>query len=186
MDEKDLMFIQGTKDYYDRIVKLCDECFGTGYVDEREYEKWLLHPGLFNIALANGRFAGFSVMLPASAHEIMRHMGMEQEEVQALTDGRPAVIYKSVAVCPAYRQNGLLKGLVQDLVKNAKEMGIGSVFLSAWTYQGKTPVEKALNACGFTRLYVRKMLWYSYENYKCILCHGRCKCDAVIYHKSLG
>ncbi len=185
MEERKLKFIDATEDYYESIKQLCDDSFGTGYIDRREYEKWLLNPGLFNVALIDDDFAGFSVMIPAGVEDIMKHMGMEKAEVLAMMDHRPALIYKSVAVRSIYRKNGLLAGLIKALLFNAKDLGYGSVFLSAWTYGGKTPVANSLMSLNFSRLYERHMLWHHNENYRCVICDGRCGCDAVIYYKNL-
>ena len=185
MEGQKIKLVNATQDYYEKIKNLCDESFGTGYINREEFNKWLTHPQLFNIALAEDAFAGYSVMIPAGVEDIMEQMGMERSEVLALTDGGPAIIYKSAAVCSAYRRNGVLTELIKALLNQAKELGYGSVILSAWTYGGKTPAKSSLLSMGFTQLFIRHKLWYHYENYSCVICKGRCICDAAVFYKNL-
>lgn len=185
MERQNIKLIDATSDFYESTKQLCDESFGTGYIDHVEYNKWLIHPRLFNIALVDGKFAGYSVMIPASTEDIIEHMGMKKSEVLTITGSKPALIYKSVAVRSIYRKNGILTELVRALLCHAKELNYGSVILSAWTHGGKTPAESSLISLDFTRLYHRHMLWYHYENYRCVICNGRCVCDAAIFYKNL-
>ena len=185
MEEQKEKMIDATETFYESIKKLCDDSFGTGYLDYAEFTKWLLHPGLFKIALIDGEFAGYSVMIPAKTEVIMEHMGMEESEVMEITENKPALIYKSAAVLPKYRKHGLFTKLAESLLCNAKELGYCSVIVSAWTHSGRTPVEKSLMSLDFTRLYRRHMLWYQYENYRCVICNGRCVCDAIIFYKKI-
>lgn len=186
MDSQNVQMIDATSDFYEDIKELCDVSFGTGYLDRTEYDKWLSHPRLVNIALVDDEFAGFSAMIGASTEAVMEHMDMERSEVLAITGGKPALIYKSVAVSSKFRKNGLLTRLIEGLLEHVKELGYGAVFLSAWMYDGKIPTESSLMSLGFTRLYQRHMLWYRYENYHCVVCNGRCVCDAVIFYKNLA
>ena len=185
MEIHNVKIIDATVNFYDDIKQLCDESFGTGYLDRAEYDRWILQPHLFNIALVDDKFAGYSAMLPVSIEDIIEYMGMKEAEVQAITGNKPALIYKSVAVQPKYRKNGILTKLIKGLLNNAKELGYGSVIVSAWTYGGKTPAENSLISMDFTRLYHRHMLWYRNENYRCVICNGRCICDALIFYKIL-
>lgn len=137
----------GRMDYYPQIQRLCDERYGTGYIDRGTYERWMEHPELMRVALIEGAFAGFSVFVPASVEALMAHMAMPREDAAGL--------------------------------------GYGSIFGSAWVYDGKIPMSHLFDHFGFRQLYGRKLLWYHEENYRCVVCGGRCRCDAMIYYKKL-
>lgn len=171
--------------YFPRIRELCALRFGSGYVDEADFSRWMEHPDLVQIALVNGEFAGMAVLLPASDGEIAGKMGMTQGEVRKITGGRPAVIYKSIALQPQYEKHGLGRNIVLDGLRRAEDKGYCAVFIAAWMYNGLIPAQRMLQSLGFTELYRRKMLWYGDEKYRCIACGGRCVCDGMIYYKRL-
>lgn len=171
--------------YYPQIKELCELRFGSDYVDETDFARWMEHPDLVQIALVNEAFAGMAVLTPASAGEIAGKMGMTEREVQSITGGRPAAIYKSIALWPQYEKHGIGRDIVLDGLRRAKAKGYCAVFLAAWMYNGIIPAQKMLHSLGFTELYRRRMLWYGDEKYRCVACGGRCVCDGMIYYKRL-
>ncbi len=177
--------VKGAREYYDAIQKLCDLRYGTGYIDKSTYEKWLEHPELMSIALIEGEFAGFSVFIPAGIEELMSHMDMPREDVTHIVGDRPALIYKSAAVPFQFEKQGVMQQLLGSALKELPRLGYGSIFGSAWMYDGRIPMSRLFDLFGFHQLYRRRMLWYYDENYHCVVCGGRCKCDAMIYYKQL-
>lgn len=177
--------IDGTMEHFEATKVLCDERYGTGYCTREIYEEWASHPGLLKVALYDGEYAGFAVMLPATTEEIMAHMQMSEEEVLAITEQEPALIYKSAAVRVCFERRGIMKTMATIGLAQAREMGYRSIFGSAWVHNNIIPIEGTFRAFGFTRLFDRKMLWYDDENYHCIVCNGRCVCDGIIYYKKL-
>lgn len=175
----------GTWEYFPRIKELCELRFGGGYVDETDYARWMEHPDLVQVALAEEEFAGVAVLLPASAEEIAEKMGMTEAEVLDITGGRPAVIYKCIALWPRYEKRGIGRNVVLDGLRRGEAGGYSAVFIAAWMYNGVVPAQKMLHSLGFTRLCQKKMLWYGDEKYHCVVCGGRCVCDGIIYCKKL-
>nr|WP_325182616.1 PP2C family protein-serine/threonine phosphatase [uncultured Oscillibacter sp.] len=80
----------GRMEYYPQIQRLCDERYGTGYIDKAIYERWMERPELMRVALIEGKFAGFSVFVPASTEELMTHMDMPREEFSVYASMDPA------------------------------------------------------------------------------------------------
>lgn len=177
--------INGTAAFFGEIQRLCDERYGTGYICREDYDRWLKNPELFKIALIEGDFAGFAVMLPAGVSEVMKHMGMPEQDVRRISGNKPALIYKSAAVQKKYEHRGVMKAMAAEGIRQARRLGYGSLYGSAWVYDGQVPIEGTFRAFGFQRLYARHMLWYGNENYRCVVCKGRCTCDAMIYYKIL-
>lgn len=172
--------------YYPQVKELCELRFGTGYLDETDFARWMEHPDLVQIVLVDQDFAGVAVLLPASTEEIARKMGMTVQDVEAITRGQPALIYKCAALWPWYEKRGINHAVAADGLRRAEAGGYSAVFSAAWIYDGKTPARSVFEHMGFTPLYRRKMLWYGDERYRCIVCGGRCTCDAMIYYKKLG
>ena len=177
--------VKGSPKYYEDIQQLCDLRYGTGYIDRPVYEKWMEHPELMNVALVEGEFAGFSVFVPAAVDELMSHMDMPREDVVRIAGDRPALIYRSAAVPFRFEKRGIMQQLLGNALEELPELGYGSVFGSAWVHDGRVPMSRLFNLFGFSRLYERKMLWYQDKNYRCVVCGGRCRCDAMIYYKQL-
>lgn len=171
--------------YYPRVKELCELRFGTGYIDEADFAHWMEHPDLVQIVLVDGDFAGMAVLLPASAGEIAEKMKLTRQEVLHITGGRPAIIYKSIALWPKYEKHGIGRTVVLDGLQRAEAGGYCAVFIAAWMYDGIIPAQKMLHGLGFTELYRRHMLWYGDEKYRCVACGGRCVCDGMIYYKRL-
>lgn len=178
--------VAGTWDYFPKIKELCELRFGSGYVDEADYTQWMEHPDLIQVVLVEGDFAGVAVLRPASAEVIAQKMGMTEAEVLDITGGKPALIYKCAALWPWYEKKGINHIVAADGLSRGEAGGYSAVFSAAWMYNGKTPAQHVFQHLGFTPLYLRKMLWYNDEKYKCIVCGGRCTCDAMIYYKKLG
>lgn len=178
--------VAGTWDYFPKIKELCELRFGAGYVDEADYAQWMEHPDLIQVVLVEGDFAGVAVLRPASAEVIAQKMGMTEAEVLDITGGKPAVIYKSIALKPKYEKQGVGRYVVLDGLRRSVDMTFSAVFIAAWMYDGFIPAQKMLHSLGFTQLYQRKMLWYADEKYRCVACGGRCVCDGMIYYKKLG
>ena len=57
--------VDGDAAFYKDIQQLCDERYGTGYLHRDDFVHWLERPRLLKIALLDGEFAGFAVMIPA-------------------------------------------------------------------------------------------------------------------------
>lgn len=181
----DIRIADGDERYFEELCELCDDRFGTGYVDRAVFERWMRYPRLLKIALVDGRFIGFAVMVPADTAEIMRKMKMPERDVLEIAGEKPALIYKSAAVRPEYEHCGVMHAMAAQGIEDAKELGYGALFAAAWVYGGKIPIEPTFNTFHFQRLYERKMLWYDDEEYRCVVCKGRCTCDAMIYYKKL-
>ena len=175
----------GAEHWYGAVQAVCDARFGTGYIRREDFDLWMKAPRLIKIALIDGDFAGFAVMIPATLGEVASHMAMPPDEVRAIAGDKPALIYKSAAVRPIYEHRGVMKTMAADGLQTARDMGYGSLFGSAWVYQGQIPIEGTFRIFGFTPLYLRHMLWHDDENYRCVICKGRCTCDAMIYYKKL-
>lgn len=177
--------VEGAWEYYDFIQPLCDLRYGDGYIDRQTYEQWMGHPELMNVALVEGEFAGFSVFVPAGIEDLATHMGMPREDVAHIAGDKPALIYKSAAVPFQFEKRGIMQELLGNALEKLPALGYGSAFGSAWMYDGKIPMSRLFDYFGFRQLYTRKMLWYHDKNYRCVVCGGRCKCDAMIYYKQL-
>ena len=82
--------VDGDAAFYKDIQQLCDERYGTGYLHRDDFVHWLERPRLLKIALLDGEFAGFAVMIPASVGLVMKKMDMPRADVLRISgESRP-------------------------------------------------------------------------------------------------
>lgn len=179
------LVVKGSYQYYDVIQAECDLRYGPGYMTPEVYAHWMEHPEMIQIALVDGEYAGYSSMLPVSAEEAVRTMKIDPEDVERISAGKPIMYYKSTVIPFAYEGRGHFQALARVAMETARKEGYGCMFSTAWTYGGYTPLARPFARLGFQNLYRRSMLWYDDEGYVCVVCKGRCKCDAEIYYKIL-
>ncbi|MDD5805424.1 GNAT family N-acetyltransferase [Blautia sp. HCP3S3_H10_1] len=96
---------------------------------------------------------------------------------------QPVGKIQSVGVKEAFRGQGLAVHMVQYVMNQFSEKGIGEVFIICWNAGGRVPLAKTLQKCRFIHLSSAKKIWYDKEDLFCPYCKGRCKCDAEVYFK---
>ncbi len=170
---------------YKTIFELCEKRFGKGYLTHSEFEQWLKSPTLCLAAEYEGDFAGFVCYTPQSPEDLAKYMQLDACYISSVSDNKAVVHGKSAVLLEEYEHLGIMQALVTAANNNAKELGFGAVFVPAWEYDGFVPVEKMVNKLGFQEIARRKNIWYDMENYTCVVCKGRCKCNAVIFEKRL-
>ena len=185
MKGMDIKIRDGEERDFPQMLPLCDERYGSGYLTKEIFDHWMEHKSLLKVAEIEEEFAGFAVMVPAAVQEVMEKMTMPREDVEAIAGGRPALIYTSAAVPRRHEHKGVMHALAAAGLETARQEGYGSLFGSAWMYNGKSPIAGTFRVFGFKPLYKREKLWYNDPDYTCVVCKGRCTCDAVIYYKTL-
>lgn len=180
------LFRNADKSDYDNIKSLCDRRYGTGYLTEALFDSYLECEKLFITALKDGEFAGFAVMTHANEEHIAENMKMPIDEVRLLSHGMPPLIFRSHAILEKFEKMGLPVNMTAALMREGKKQGCGTVFASAWMYDGKIPMGKTFDRLGYQQLYIRENLWYDNEDYCCVVCGGRCRCKAMIYVKNIS
>ena len=103
--------VDGDAAFYKDIQQLCDERYGTGYLHRDDFVHWLERPRLLKIALLDGEFAGFAVMIPASVGLVMKKMDMPRADVLRISGEKPSLIYKSAAVQKRFEHRGIMKAM---------------------------------------------------------------------------
>lgn len=116
----------------------------------------------------------------------MEKLAMPRRDICSIAGEKPILYYKSAAIPQQFERKGVMPAIVEDILREAQQAGYGSLFGSAWLYDGKIPLQGTLKKLGFQALYARKMLWYDDVNYHCVICKGRCTCDAMLYCRKIG
>jgi len=177
--------VEGSWDYFDTIMQECNARFGNGYMTREVYSHWMEHPDMIQIALVDGKFAGYSSMMPVTLEDVLTKMKVDRADVERISGGFPIIYYKSTVIPFEYEGRGIFQALAKVAIQTSLDQGYGSMFSTAWSYGGYTPLARPFQRLGFEHLYRRGMLWYDDKGYTCVICKGPCKCDAEIYYKKL-
>ncbi len=170
-------------DDYQIIFDLCEQRFGNGYLNHKEYDIWLKNPRLFLAAEYEGTFAGTVCYLPEKAEALAKYMQLDTEYIKTVSDGKPVIHCKTAVLVPEYDHLGVMQALIEAANENSRKLGFGAAFAPAWKYNGFIPMEKLMLKLGFDEIAERQNIWYDMDGYTCIICGGKCKCTAVIYQK---
>ncbi len=168
-----------------KIIDLCNRRYGKGYMTNEIFNKLLENPDFFKVATINNEFAGFASFLPENIEKIAKAMGQSMFDIINISGDKPSVIYKSAALEPNFEHGGIMQNLLAKLIEQATNKGYSTVFASAWMIGDTVPIEKTLKKFDFIYVGNCSMLWYGDKEYNCIICGGRCQCNAAIYYKKL-
>lgn len=185
MENNNVTIINGSEKYRDDVIKLCDESFGPGLITPAVFSHWMERPEFFQIALKGDVFAGFIAMFPADEDTIMRRLKMPREDVRKYVKQRPCLFYNSAAIRKEFEHQGIVSLLQKQAFENARNAGYRVLIGSAWIHDGFTPIAALVDRYGFRPIYKRKLIWYDIKEYYCVVCRGRCVCDAMIYYAEI-
>lgn len=186
IDPAKVVIRSATENDYNAIIKLCDERFGTGYIDRNEYNRWLKYPELFLALDYDNDFVGYVCILPSTPESVSADMQLPLDEIKAECAGKKIVRCRSAVLRTEYENMGFMRMLWQKVFDNAKKLGYNISYCPAWKYNGFVPMDHLLTKLGFEAIAEKQMLWYNEENYKCVICGGKCKCPAIIYKLNIS
>lgn len=183
--EEQIQIRSAVEEDFDRIEALCTERFGAGYLTRAEYRRWLQNPELFLVAEDGGGFCGFCCLMPESAEALSNYMKIDLRTVEAASGGKPVIHCRSAALVSSKEHCGVMYRMLSRELENARAMGFGAAFAPAWVYHGVIPMGHLMDLLGFEQIGIRDNLWLNQAHYHCVICGGRCRCQAAIYKKSL-
>lgn len=181
------------KEDIEEVLLLCDRCVGKNLYQKEELaqtigskERWFLL-----LKTAEGELAGYIYYYITNAGQIAEDSRISIEKIRQACGQtlepvgklQPVGKIQSVGVKEAFRGQGLAVHMVQYVMNQFSEKGIGEVFIICWNAGGRVPLAKTLQKCRFIHLSSAKKIWYDKEDLFCPYCKGRCKCDAEVYFK---
>lgn len=170
-------------DDFERIKTICEDRFGKGYIKKDEYLKWIADTDYCKVAVADGKIVGIVYLMPQGKKELATYFKLDLKYVEDVSGGKGVIHSRCAALDKEYEKRGIMYFLHEVIFDNIKANGFGAVFAPAWTYNGFTPMAKFMDKFGFEYIGEKEDIWYGLEDYKCIICGGRCRCKAAIYIK---
>lgn len=166
------------------LIKILDENLGDGYMSESDLlghihnEKELF----FAARREDGSICGMLLFGEEDAQTLSEQTLIPADELLRLAHGKKLLKCRSICIAKDSQHSGVGKTLFNGAIRSIRESGrYGVVTSLLWEYNGTVPSQKLHEDNGFRLLYRIPHPWYHLENYRCVACKGRCRCDGLQY-----
>lgn len=170
---------------FEQIKRICEDRFGKGYITEEEFKKWIKNPDFCKVAVYGETVAGIVYLMPETPEALAKALKLDEEYVKRASNGKKVIHSRCAALDVEFEHRGLTPILHNVIFGNIDKNVYGAIFAPAWTYNGYTPMKKYLEREGFGFIGNKENIWYDMDGYECVICKGRCKCDAAIFEKTI-
>jgi predicted GNAT superfamily acetyltransferase len=172
---------------FESIVELANESFGSGYMSLASICE-VFDPNTFLfVAEESGGLCGYCLCVLVNFDSVAEHMKLPPDISARYRETAGQVCYiKSMAVTVGCRGTPLARELFAATFSDIIKHGANSAIGSAWKIGDKVPMHRIFTDYDLTPIAELSDIWYDDEDYVCTVCNGRCRCQAVIYYKSLG
>ena len=176
--------------YLDEIVNIANSRFGKNYYSNENFMKTLERSkGMCSVAVDKNtnEVLGYCIFFEEDLKNAEKHFKIPEEELAYVSGSGESICHtKSIALKENCEKLGIGMGLFTRTLEKAKNLGYKSAWCPAWIHHGYIPVGNVLKKNNFTYYKTVGNLWEDDNDYKYIVCHGPCKCDAAIYYKILN
>ena len=179
-----------TVDMLDQTVKLCADCVG-----ENLYSKDILlnildssNHWFYLLMTDEGEIAAYTYFYLMTLEQATAFCKLSQQQMSVFPSQSNFMIahLQAIGIQNNWRGQRLSEKIVAFFFeKMQSRQEVASALGVCWKPDGIAPMEKTLQNMGFNYLGEAHRVWYDYENLICPYCNGRCKCDAVVYYKSI-
>lgn len=187
---KNVEFIDFSPDYLDSMVELGEERFGEMYTNKDKLYSYVIDKkNICKLAIdkENNRLLGFFLSHSTDVPNLSEEFKLSESDIRNVVGGHENLcVAKSLVLQKDAEKYGLATELVREGMEKAKKMGYYSAWSPLWIRKDNSiPAKKVIERNGFKFSEISHMLWVDDKDYKCVDCHGPCKCDAAIYYKIL-
>lgn len=188
---RNVEYIDFSPQYLDEMVKLGEKRFGEMYTNKDKLLSYVTNKNnICKLAIDKdeNRLLGFFLTHASSIKGVSEEFKLSEEELKNVVGGHNNLcVARSLVLQQDAEKAGLATELVKKGMQKAKDMGFHSAWSPLWIRKdGSIPAKKVIerNNFKFSNI-ITHMLWFDDKDYKCLDCHGPCKCDAAIYYKIL-
>lgn len=168
------------KEDFEYLESVADRRLGTGYFDYDDFLFRTEYPELNLVADVDGKAVAMISMTPEEPTSLANAVKMDLDELLKDAAGRPVIHFRTALCDEEHDHAGLTKRLLEIVINNAKVLGYGVIISPTWKYHGKAPALRLQTDLGFVDIGEKHLLWVEQKKYKCIICNGPCKCDAIL------
>lgn len=186
---KNIKYIDFSPEYLDQMVALGEERFGEMYTNREKLYSYVTDKNnicKLAIDVENNRLLGFFLSHGSSIDGVSKEFKLAEEDLENVVGGHDNLcVAKSLVLQKDAEKAGLATELVRMGMEKAQQMGFYAAWSPLWIRKdGSIPAKHVIerNNFQFSDI-IGHMLWVDDKDYKCLDCHGPCKCDAAIYYK---
>lgn len=169
------------------IKDLTCSCFGDAYTTEDEIKSFIADDNnKLYVTFDDMGLAGTVLFLNEKKENLILDLEIEPQDYDRISGGKQVLHHKFSAVREDLRKRGIMTNMLREAVQILEEEGkCGGVFVQAWIKQGTIPLEESLYRAGYERYKRQIRPWWKYKDRTCNICGGRCKCDAMVYYRTI-
>ena len=133
------------------------------------------------------RIIGAILFICEDKETIIKDMEVSEEDYDRISKGLPTLHHKFSIVREDSRGKGLMTRMLADAIDSLEqEKRYGAIFTQGWIRNEQVPMENIFVQNGYV-CYKRQIRpWWKYSDRTCSICNGRCRCDAMVYYRSLS
>jgi GNAT superfamily N-acetyltransferase len=171
------------------LVSESDKVFGKGYMTEDSVRDMIEGPEHY---LYVGDRDGQPVVALYLRYEpdevVCEETGVTPEELFEKSGGGKILHSKFMFVREDVQKMGIAQPFLGEVIDHvaSEHPEYTLVYGVLWEYNGNVPVQKCCERNGYTFWKRLHQPYYKDEDYYCIICKGRCKCDGLLYIKSIN
>lgn len=187
---KNVKFIDFSPEYLDSMIELGEKRFGEMYTNRDKLYSYVTNKNnICKLAVdkESNRLLGFFLSHKTNVPNLSEEFKLTEDDIRNVVGGHENLcVAKSLVLQKDAEKYGLATELVREGMEKAKKMGYYSAWSPLWIRKDHSiPAKKVIERNGFKFSEISHMLWVDDKDYKCVDCHGPCKCDAAIYYKIL-
>ncbi|MCR5397975.1 MAG: hypothetical protein K6E68_00405 [Lachnospiraceae bacterium] len=172
------------------IDKMTVECFGDSYLSVKEITDYILDDwNRLYVEEDEKGLAGAILFLREDKSLFLEDMEIDSDDYDRLSRGKAVLHHKFSVIRQDLRGSGMMTRMLNDALKEAEDDGkYGVLFTQGWIQpDGTVPMEGIFDRAGYVKYKRQKSPWYKpkFFDKTCVLCGGRCKCDAMVYYREL-
>lgn len=185
-----VQYVDFDERYLDGMLKIAIDRFGENYIDKNKILSLAdKDEAMCSLAVSADTkdVLGYCLFFEENMEKASKDFKIPKDEMIAVTGSDSSLCHaKSMALKRGSEKRGLGYNLFNRTLDKAQKIGYKVAWCPAWKRGDFIPVEKVLLRLGFNYFKTVHRIWEDDKDYKCIECHGPCKCDAAVYYKILN
>jgi GNAT superfamily N-acetyltransferase len=170
------------------LTKMTCDTFGDSYMSFKEMEDIITDPlSRSYVEEDEGGIAGVVLFIRESKADFMENMEVDGDDYDRISSGKYVLHLKTCMIRENLRGRGLMTSMFHEAIDMVRKDGIyGAIFTQGWIRPDETvPMHGIFEGEGYIKYKRQHQPWYKYADRSCVLCGGRCKCDAMVYYLPL-
>ena len=169
------------------VTALTCLCFGDAYTTEEEISGFIsFDENRLYVQYDEQGLAGAILFLAEDRQTMIDNLSIDPADYDRIRKDLRTLHHKFSVVRGDLRGRGLMTLMLEEALEEIRKEGrYGAIFVQAWIKQDVIPMERIFQRAGYVPYRRQIRPWWKYENRSCNICGGRCKCDAMVYYRTV-